>query len=123
MPKNLSRRFGRLLAWLVTVPLLILLVLFAVSNRQPVDLALWPLPVGAAVPLYLLVLGAAFMCLILGLLIGWASQHSVRVEVRRQRREIARLQGLVVQTEKPPTTIVTAQIANAAPTAPLESLS
>ena len=41
-------------------------VLIAVSNRQPVLLALWPLPRGVVMPVYLLVI----IVLLLGVLVG-----------------------------------------------------
>ena len=42
-------------------------VLIAVSNSQPVELALWPLPHVLALPLYLLVVAL----LLVGVLAGW----------------------------------------------------
>ena len=58
-------------------------VLIAVSNSQPVQLALWPLPHVIVMPLYLLVV----LLLLLGVLAGsgmgwWAARHH-----RRRARE------------------------------------
>ena len=40
----------RYLSWIITIPIALVIVSFAVSNRGPVDLALWPLPFEITVP-------------------------------------------------------------------------
>ncbi len=114
MAVSASRFFGRLLGWLLVAPLLLLFVLFAVSNRQDVTLGLWPLSAEFTAPLYLLLLTLTFGALLLGLFLGWAAQHSVRVGNRQNRREIARLRGMIasapaVTTGSTTTTLITAR--------------
>jgi len=46
------RRF----AWIVTLPIIAIVTVFAVMNRQEVALDLWPLPWDFAVPVFLLTL-------------------------------------------------------------------
>ena len=76
----------RVLNTLVTVPVTIVLVTFAVSNRQEVFLSLWPLSEGVAIPLYLLVL-ALFL---LGALAGATAAWLTGGKTRRLLRETAR---------------------------------
>ena len=60
------RALARTLAWLTGLPLMLLVVLFAVANRQTVALELWPLPGAVALPAYLAVLGALGLGLVVG---------------------------------------------------------
>lgn len=56
----------RLLSWLIGLPLTVLTVLFALSNRDLVALALWPLNDRLEAPLFLV----ALLPLGIGILIG-----------------------------------------------------
>jgi lipopolysaccharide assembly protein A len=70
----------------------IFLILFAVSNREAVSLALWPLPFLADVPVYLL----CFLSLLIGAVFGastaWLTARRDRREFRRRRRRIEALE-------------------------------
>lgn len=73
---------------LVAVPLLLLLVLFALSNTEPVRIRLWPTDLAAEVPLSLAVLvgmGAAFL---LGGLLVWLSALAQRSRARRAEAQV-----------------------------------
>lgn len=79
-------------------------VLIAVSNTQPVQLALWPLPHIVELPLYLLVVGLLLMGVLAGLGIGWwvARHHRRRgreasSQAARLEREVARLRDVAGQ--------------------------
>jgi putative membrane protein len=79
--------------WVVLAIVAIVLILFAISNRQTVSLSLWLLP-GAAIemPLYLLVLGTLLLGFIVGELTGWIGGWRWRREARRGRERIAMLE-------------------------------
>ena len=73
-------------------------VLIAVSNAQPVQLALWPLPQVVVAPLWLLVVALLMLGVLAGFGLGWwASRHArrrgreARVEAARLDRELARV--------------------------------
>jgi uncharacterized integral membrane protein len=79
-------------------------VLIAVSNTQPVQLALWPLPHIIVLPLYLLVVGLLLTGVLAGLGIGWwAARHHRRrgreasSQAARLEREVARLRDVAGQ--------------------------
>jgi uncharacterized integral membrane protein len=83
-------------------------VLIAVSNTQPVQLTLWPLPHQVVMPLYLLVV----MLLLLGVLVGlglgwWAARHHRRRareasgEAARLDREVQRLRQTAAASSPP----------------------
>ncbi len=87
----------RLIGWFVLVPLSVLLVLFALANRQVVHVGLDPfgrepalLP-GFDIPLF----GVIYAMLLAGVLLGglavWLTQGRHRRERRQFRREAERL--------------------------------
>ena len=77
----------------------ILLVTFAVSNRETVSIAFWPLPFLADVPLYLL----CFLTLVFGALIGLGAasfwRRRDRRELRARRRRIESLERELAATQ------------------------
>ena len=72
---------------------LLLIVLFAIGNRTPVGISLWPTPFIIDLPLY----GVFLVAMILGVLLGgfasWLGGHDKRAEAARSRRKIAQLQA------------------------------
>jgi hypothetical protein len=88
----------KLLSRLLFVLFLAIGVLIALSNSEPVRLALWPLPEKAEMPLYLLVIGLLLLGVLAGLGLGWwAGRHHRRRarvhgnEAARLNREVSRL--------------------------------
>ena len=72
-------------------------VLIAVSNTQPVQLALWPLPHIVVLPLYLLVVGLLLTGVLAGLGIGWWAARHHRRRVREASSQAARLEREVTR--------------------------
>lgn len=72
------------LSWIVTLPLALVAVVFAVANRDAATLNIWPLGIALEAPLFILVLGSALIGLLAGGLIAWLSAGS-----SRQRRNEA----------------------------------
>jgi putative membrane protein len=89
----------RVVYWAAVAVAAVLLMLFAVSNRAPVSLGLWPLPFDLELPLYLLALGGLFAGFVIGILGGWLAGHGRRVELRRSRRRIAALERELAATQ------------------------
>ena len=82
-------------------------VLIAVSNRQPVQLALWPLPHLVVLPVYLLVIGVLLLGVLAGLGMGWWAGRHHRRRAREASGEAARLEREVQrlrQTNTPSST-------------------
>ena len=82
----------RLIAFLPVAALLLLLVLFAISNPAPVGLMLWPLDLVWQVPLAGAVLGAAALAFLLGALLAWGTALRNGARARRLQREVTRLE-------------------------------
>ena len=90
----------RILSWSVGIVLGLIIVLFALSNRQPVDLGLWPLEGRLALPVFAPVLACAFVTFILGGIVAWLSGSSWRRIARRRGRRIQDLEQRVRTLEE-----------------------
>lgn len=92
----------KFLSWLIGVPILIIVIIFAVVNRGVVAVDLWPLPWSAQLPVFLLVLGALAIGLVIGALISWFSASKARGAARREHRRADKLEQDVrtLQDEK-----------------------
>ncbi len=87
---------------LVVAPLAVLLVLFALSNQQPVRLTLWPFDLEWDASLALAVLVVAALAFLLGAGIAWGASLPHRVRERRLRAEVTALRA---QLPPPPPAI------------------
>ena len=72
-----------MIRFLIALPILVLLVLFALSNPQPIRLGLWPTDYSVFVPLSLAVLLGGGLFFLLGALIAWAGTVPLRMRARR----------------------------------------
>ncbi len=97
-----------MMRWLIGAPLLVLLVLFALSNATPVRLGLWPTDLSIELPLSFAILGGMGIAFLLGGSLVWGSALAAR---RRARRSEAGVQALTAQIER-----LRARLAEAAPT-------
>ena len=82
----------KFLWWIVLALVALVLALFAVSNREAVSVALWPLPSVLQLPLYLVVLGTLVIGFFAGQLVTWVGGWRWRREARRSRERIAMLE-------------------------------
>ncbi|MBC9207932.1 DUF1049 domain-containing protein [Roseomonas aerophila] len=71
---------------LLAAPLLLVLVLFAISNTGPVDLRFWPFDLAWQMPLAGAVLGAAFLAFLLGALLAWGTGLRHRARAKQLQR-------------------------------------
>jgi uncharacterized integral membrane protein len=86
----------RTISWAVTLVAAILLIPFALSNREPVSLGFWPLPFLIDLPLYLLVALLLLIGFVIGAAITWIAGRRIRRELRRRRRRIEVLERELV---------------------------
>jgi uncharacterized integral membrane protein len=93
----------RLIHWLVTAPLALVLVVFAVSNRETVSVTFWPTPFEIDAPLYLVALVALLIGFLLGELTAWINGGKKRREAREKSKRVRGLEGeLEALRGKPP---------------------
>ena len=98
----------RIIAWLAGVPLGILLVLFAVSNRGPVSVGIWPFTEGITAPAFVVALVPFGLGLLLGA--GFAGLGTMRAhwrhrsaarKVRRMEEEMAEMRSQAKESGHP----------------------
>jgi len=80
---------------LIALPLLLLLVLFALSNRTPVRLAFWPSDLSVQVPLSLAVLGAMAIAFLAGGTLVWLSELAQWRRAKRAEQAVRLLEAQV----------------------------
>jgi uncharacterized integral membrane protein len=73
---------------LIFAPLLFLLVLFALSNPQPVHLGMWPTDYGADLPLSIALLIGSAAAFVLGALLMWLALVGARLRARRSEQQV-----------------------------------
>ena len=94
-----------MLRWLLIGPLLLVLVLFALSNTDPVAVRLWPFDLAWEAPLALAVLAVAALAFLLGAFVAWAAAIPARRRAHslagRNRRLEAEVEELRAQLARP----------------------
>jgi uncharacterized integral membrane protein len=88
----------RIVGWLVLVPLSLVLIVFALANRQLTVVNFNPfispsalVAPGVGVPLFLVIFGVLLVGVVLGGVAGWFAQSEVRRNRRHWQREAERL--------------------------------
>lgn len=89
------------LGWIITLPLGLLFVLFAVSNRTEVTVSLWPADI-VPVPLYLLVLSGLLVGFLAGATVVAVGSLRWRRRARREARRAAGLQSELARLKRRP---------------------
>jgi len=88
----------RIAGWIVLVPLSVVLIVFALANRQLTVVGVNPFASpsspdssGVGVPLFLVIFGFLLLGVVLGGVATWFASSQVRRERRRWKREAERL--------------------------------
>jgi uncharacterized integral membrane protein len=89
----------RTIAWIVTLPLGVIAVLFAISNRTSASLTLWPIPVDLEAPLYVIVLVPLAIGLFAGGFIVWVGAALARARARRLEHRLAAVEATLKATQ------------------------
>ena len=93
-------RSTRILSWIVTAPIAIVVVLFVVSNLDKVTLHLWPLPFDITIWIWALTLIELFVGFLLGAIVTWIGDRRRRREARLLARRVVELEQLVAQSKR-----------------------
>jgi uncharacterized integral membrane protein len=83
----------------VTLPLTVVFVIFAISNRQPVEITFWPLPIVIETRLFLVVLLSMLAGFLIGELVAWMGGRRWRREAREKSRRIEALERELAATQ------------------------
>jgi uncharacterized integral membrane protein len=79
-------------SWILTLPLIVVAVIFAIANREPIDLDLWPFEVSPQIPLFVILLAFLAVGLVVGGLATWLSAAPARRRAGQARRRVAELE-------------------------------
>ena len=80
---------------LIFTPLVLLLVLFALSNPQTVHLGIWPTDISVEIPLSIALMLSAAFAFVLGAVLLWFSVVGSRLRARRAEHAIRLLEAQV----------------------------
>ncbi|MGC8476964.1 MAG: LapA family protein [Acetobacteraceae bacterium] len=86
---------------LIALPFLLLLVLFALSNRADVTLGLWPTGLSLQAPLALVVLGALALGFLAGGVVVRISESRHRRRARQAEAKLRRLEEELAASRPP----------------------
>lgn len=94
----------RFLQLVLLVPLAVILIVFAVANRQGVLVSLDPFSpgdpaLGLTLPLFVIVFGVLLIGVLVGGIAAWASQGHWRAEARSSRAEARRWKARASEAE------------------------
>jgi uncharacterized integral membrane protein len=82
---------------LLSLPFVLLLVLFALSNTQAVRLGLWPTDLSLVVPVAVVILVAMAAAFLLGAALVWVSVLGARLRARRAEHTVRLLEAQVAE--------------------------
>lgn len=84
-----------MLRLLLATPLLLVLVVFALSNPKPETFGFWATDYTVELPLSLAVLGAMAVAFLCGALLVWVNLVGARARARRAERHVRQLEAQV----------------------------
>jgi putative membrane protein len=86
-----------MLRLIIAAPFLLVVVLFALSNRQPTVFTLWPTDYALTLPLSIAVLIAMAVAFVAGALVLWMSALAARRRARRAEHTARLLEAQVAE--------------------------
>jgi len=78
---------------LLAIPLIFVLIVFALSNKQTVELGLWPTDISIELPVSIAVLGIAGLFFLFGALVAWGGTMAERNRRRRAEAAVRQLEA------------------------------
>ncbi len=90
----------RRISWIVTLPLMAVVIVLSIFNRAPVTIDLWPLGELPPLPLSFLVLGAIFVGFLAGALVMWISASRGRRRAREAKFRSSHLEREVIRLQR-----------------------
>jgi uncharacterized integral membrane protein len=86
----------RILRLVILIPLLLLLVLFALTNTAALKLGLWPTDYTMTLPTSIVILGAMAVAFLAGAFFVWVSELGQRRRARQAEHAVALLEEQVI---------------------------
>lgn len=88
------------ISWIISIPATVLIVVFVLSNRQIVEIDVWPLELSLAGPLYLVMILALVLGFVIGVAAMWVSAGSSRKRARQAERQVRSLDAEVARLKR-----------------------
>lgn len=82
----------KILGWILSLPVALIAISFAVCNLAPVDITLWPLPGVLTMPAFALVLISLVVGFALGGFVAWLSGGRHRRALRQEKARADQIQ-------------------------------
>ena len=101
---------GKFLSGLIGIPIAVLVVVFAIANRQGVTVDFWPLPYQVDLPLAVVLMASVIGGFLLGALVHWliAAPLRWRAHQATRRAEAAERELAVLRAERQPLPVAAA---------------
>ena len=90
----------KIIRFIFTCIVLFFTVSFAVSNKQPFLMTLWPFPFEIELPVSLIALGFALVFFVLGAFYDWILSFPLRSERHRQAKKIRELTKRIEESDQ-----------------------
>ena len=90
----------RLLSWLATLMVGLIVIIFSISNHGIVTLDFWPFPVFQDTPIYIPVLTSGIFGFSFGAIIAWFSAGASRKKARSANRRASSLEKDLIVLQK-----------------------
>ncbi len=101
---NISEPNVKYISWIITLPITVIVVIFAISNLNAISVAFWPFEGTFSLPLYIAVLTTFVIGFVCGGMVLWFSAGKIRRRARKfeyeavgLKREISSLKQQVSQ--------------------------
>lgn len=91
----------KILRWVLFGLVVLILVVFAIDNRQVITLSLWPFPLELSTGLYIVVLLTLLFGFLLGELVAWLNGRRSRRDARRHARRVDELERALAAQSPP----------------------
>lgn len=91
----------KIVSWLVGLPLAVIVMSFALSNRQGAAVGLWPFEDGIDLPVYLIVLAPLLIGFLVGAAFAGLKGLKYRRIARRQTKRAADLERQLAEVRSP----------------------
>ncbi len=88
------------ISWILTIPLVLVVLIFSIANRHLVDLDLWPLALSFSLPVFVLMLGTLFVGFLAGGTVAWLSGAKSRQRGRESRFRSNHLEREVIRLKR-----------------------
>ena len=90
----------KIIAWVIALPVAVVVIAFAVANRGSVGISFDPLPYALDIPIWALTVGALAAGFLIGAMLRWLLDYKWRRMARQARRRAKALEQELADTRE-----------------------